>query len=68
MRSAVILPDSILLRIFLAHWTKASSTFSPVRALVSKNISSDTQISQFQLHREINYNDYPKIEVLPKEK
>lgn len=38
-----ILPDSILFRIFRAHWTKASSTFSPVRALVSKNISSDAQ-------------------------
>ena len=39
------LPDSILLSIFLAHCTKASSTFSPVSALVSKNISSalDTQ-------------------------
>lgn len=36
-----ILPDSILLRIFRAHWTNASSTFSPVSALVSKNISSD---------------------------
>lgn len=35
-----LIPDSILLRIFRAHWTKASSTFSPVRALVSRNISS----------------------------
>lgn len=41
-----LLPDSILLSIFLAHCTKASSTFSPVRALVSKNISSKSDIKQ----------------------
>lgn len=40
------LPDSILLSIFLAHCTKASSTFSPVSALVSKNISSKIDIKQ----------------------
>ena len=36
----VKLPDSILLRIDRAHFKKASSTFSPVRALVSRNINS----------------------------
>lgn len=40
------LPDSILLRIFLAHCTKASSTFSPVSALVSRNISSESDSRQ----------------------
>lgn len=33
-------PESILLRMVRAHLRKASSTFSPVRALVSRNISS----------------------------
>jgi hypothetical protein len=33
-------PDSILVRIDRAHFKKVSSTFSPVRALVSRNISS----------------------------
>lgn len=33
-------PESILLRMVRAHFRKASSTFSPVRALVSRNISS----------------------------
>lgn len=41
-----LLPDSILLSIFLAHCTKASSTFSPVSALVSKNISSKIDMKQ----------------------
>lgn len=41
-----LLPDSILLSIFLAHCTKASSTFSPVSALVSKNISSGSDSKQ----------------------
>lgn len=41
-----LLPDSILLSIFLAHCTKASSTFSPVSALVSKNISSKSDSKQ----------------------
>ena len=41
-----LLPDSILLSIFLAHCTKASSTFSPVSALVSRNISSKIDIKQ----------------------
>ena len=34
------IPVSILLRIVLEHFKKASSTFSPVKALVSKNINS----------------------------
>ena len=34
------LPDSILVSIDLAHFRKVSSTFSPVSALVSRNISS----------------------------
>lgn len=33
-------PESILFRMVRAHFRKASSTFSPVRALVSRNISS----------------------------
>lgn len=33
-------PESILLRMVRAHFRKPSSTFSPVRALVSRNISS----------------------------
>ncbi len=41
--AGIFVPDSILLRIFRAHWTKASSTFSPVRALVSKNMSSESK-------------------------
>ncbi len=41
--TGIFVPDSILLRIFRAHWTKASSTFSPVRALVSKNMSSESK-------------------------
>ena len=36
----VTIPDSILVRIDLAHLRNASSTFSPVSALVSKNIRS----------------------------
>ena len=45
-------PESILFRMVRAHFRNASSTFSPVRALVSRNISSgggrrtDTQDSQ----------------------
>ena len=42
--NVVSLPDSILLRIVLEHFKKASSTFSPVRALVSKNINSVIKI------------------------
>lgn len=41
-----LLPDSILLSIFLAHCMKASSTFSPVSALVSRNISSESGIKE----------------------
>ena len=37
---AINLPDSILLRMVREHFKNASSTFSPVNALVSKNISS----------------------------
>ena len=37
------IPVSILLRIVLEHFKKASSTFSPVKALVSKNINSEIQ-------------------------
>jgi len=37
---ATSLPVSILPRMVLEHFKKASSTFSPVRALVSKNINS----------------------------
>lgn len=33
-------PESILLRMVRAHFRKPSSTFSPVKALVSRNISS----------------------------
>lgn len=36
-------PESILFRMVRAHFRKASSTFSPVRALVSRNISSGGQ-------------------------
>lgn len=36
----IFLPDSIFVKIDLAHLRKVSSTFSPVRALVSKNMSS----------------------------
>ena len=36
----VRVPESILLRMVRAHFRKPSSTFSPVRALVSRNISS----------------------------
>lgn len=39
------LPESILLRMVRAHFKKPSSTFSPVRALVSKNISSEFEKS-----------------------
>lgn len=45
-------PESILFRMVRAHFRNASSTFSPVRALVSRNISSgggrgtDTRDSQ----------------------
>lgn len=45
-------PESILFRMVRAHFRNASSTFSPVRALVSRNISSgggrgtDTQDGQ----------------------
>ena len=35
------LPDSIFVKIDLAHFRKVSSTFSPVNALVSKNIKSE---------------------------
>lgn len=41
-----LVPDSILLSIFLAHCMKASSTFSPVSALVSRNISSTNGIKE----------------------
>lgn len=34
-------PESILFKMVRAHFRKASSTFSPVRALVSRNISSE---------------------------
>lgn len=34
------IPVSILDRMHFAHWRKASSTFSPVKALDSKNIKS----------------------------
>lgn len=34
------IPDSIFVNICLAHLRKVSSTFSPVRALVSRNINS----------------------------
>ena len=37
-------PESILLRMVRAHFRKPSSTFSPVRALVSRNISSNVHI------------------------
>lgn len=37
---SALLPDSILFRMVLAHLKKASSTFSPVKALVSRNINS----------------------------
>jgi hypothetical protein len=33
-------PDSIFVRIFRAHFKNVSSTFSPVNALVSRNIKS----------------------------
>jgi hypothetical protein len=36
------IPDSIFVRMDLAHFRNVSSTFSPVRALVSKNIRSAT--------------------------
>lgn len=36
----VVVPESILFRMVRAHLRKPSSTFSPVRALVSRNISS----------------------------
>ena len=36
----IYLPVSILANIDLAHFKKASSTFSPVRADASKNINS----------------------------
>ena len=39
MKQAI--PASILVNIVLEHFKKASSTFSPVNALVSKNISSN---------------------------
>lgn len=39
-RAAKAVPESILLRMVRAHLRKPSSTFSPVRALVSRNISS----------------------------
>lgn len=39
-RPVSVLPVSILPRMVLEHFKKASSTFSPVRALVSKNINS----------------------------
>ena len=44
----ILLPDSILVNIDLAHLRNASSTFSPVNALVSKNIISrlDKSIKQ----------------------
>lgn len=38
------LPESILFKMVRAHFRKASSTFSPVRALVSRNISSGGQM------------------------
>lgn len=41
-------PESILFRIVRAHFRKASSTFSPVRALVSRNISSGGRYSEGQ--------------------
>ena len=37
-----VVPDSIFVRILRAHWRNVSSTFSPVKALVSRNISSVT--------------------------
>lgn len=41
-----LVPDSILFSIFLAHCMKASSTFSPVSALVSRNMSSTDGIKE----------------------
>lgn len=41
-------PESILFKMVRAHFRKASSTFSPVRALVSRNISSGGRHSEDQ--------------------
>ena len=55
----ISLPDSILLRIVLEHFKKASSTFSPVSALVSKNINSEEKIIGIRyIHTHCYLNDY----------
>lgn len=62
----ISLPDSILLRIVLEHFKKASSTFSPVSALVSKNINSEEKIIGIRYIQTHCYlNDYSFTATIP---
>ena len=54
------IPVSILLRIVLEHFKKASSTFSPVKALVSKNINS-----KIQTWENMGFFNTSSIQVIP---